>query len=158
MCDAIRNIDAVTALMTALRKGLYQITICTSARETAASRQSHPTFPPGRAFPSAPGYLCSLCSPTQCEYKYRTEKIGEYHCVPVGSSTYFTLGSPLQRCLQIIRQLREMAQWLGPLLERDKDLGMPGARSGICTFLLWWEWGIRRMHRGSKAARGQLTG
>lgn len=62
MCDAIRNIDAVTALTTALRKGLYQITICRSARETAASRQSHPTFPPGWAFPSAPGYLLTAAS------------------------------------------------------------------------------------------------
>lgn len=25
---------------------------------------------------------------------------------------------------------------LGPVLERDKDLGMPGARSGICTLFL----------------------
>lgn len=62
MHDAIRNIDAVTALMTALRKGLNQITICRSVRETAAFKQSHLTFPPGWAFPSAPGYLLTAAS------------------------------------------------------------------------------------------------
>lgn len=47
MHDAIGNIDALTALMMAFWKGLYQITIFRSSRETAAPKQSHPTIPPG---------------------------------------------------------------------------------------------------------------
>lgn len=44
-------------VMTGLMKGLYQITIGRSTRKPIVSKQSHFSFPPGWAFPSAPGCL-----------------------------------------------------------------------------------------------------
>lgn len=89
-------------LMTGLRKGLYQATICRSASEPVASKQRLLTFPPGWAFSSDPGCFLTAAFPLprSANINTRKQKIGKHFVfewvseVCACASAHLTLGSP----------------------------------------------------------------